>query len=1033
MSELNSKERPAHYPQVVRDQKYWLSLEHYNQDPDFLKLASEEFQDSPLQSKDGEEGWARRDFLKLMGASLALSTAGCIRRPVQKIVPYNKQPEEVTLGMPNFYTSTYQEGAEVYGLLVKTREGRPIKIEGNPSHPLNKGALSARAQASILGLYDPERLKSPKKNIFSEKRSNRDSISISWEDLDKAISEQLKKGQVSVLTGQIASPSTRSVVSEFCLAFKAQHVVWEALGHGEIAQGQKLSYGEALIPQFKLDQARHIVSIGADFLGSWLAPVTFTRQFSEGRKNFSEMNRLVVFDTHFTLTGANADYRYKIKPSQQVLVAMGLLHELVVAQGKSSFANQTSLKEVLQSYSGVSGELGLEPGTFKKIANELWEHRGKSLVLAGGLETQTEEAQALQVAVNLLNTVLENEGKTVVGRASGFSGSGAEGLFNLIGEMKAGQVKTLIIHRSNPIYDSPWGQEFREASKKVEMVIYSGDRIDETGDIAHLVLPDNHPMESWGDSEGVQSPGVFSLQQPTIRPLFDTRSFQLSLMSWAFFNNVGPKRLITYETFYDYLRNFWKEEVFPKHGGGKSFEDFWYEALQNGFVGTSAGSSARSFKTEAFSLLKPKASARSGYELVLYPSIALGDGRMSNMSWLQELPDPVTKIVWDNYMSVSLSTAQKNSWIEGSLVEFTVGGKKLTLPVHIQAGLHNDVMSVAVGYGRTRSGKVGDGVGQNVYPWMEYKSGFLVSSGLAVEVKSLKKKYLLACTQGHHSMEGRQIVVETTLKEFKEGKNGIHKHHIWNLWPGHAYNGHKWALGVDLNSCTGCSACMIACQSENNISVVGKKFVLQGREMHWIRIDRYYSGTPESPETVFQPVMCQHCDNAPCETVCPVLATVHSSEGLNEMVYNRCVGTRYCSNNCPYKVRRFNWFNYAKVVEKPNSLLLNPEVTPRMRGVMEKCTFCVQRIKSAKQVARLEERPLRDGEIKTACQVACPTDALVFGDMNDPESRVSKMFKDDRAYALLEEWHAAPAVRYLTKIRNKDEETSGASHKGGHA
>ncbi|MBL7672554.1 MAG: TAT-variant-translocated molybdopterin oxidoreductase [Bdellovibrionaceae bacterium] len=1017
---------------IERDTKYWLSLEHYQQNPDFMKLASQEFTSSPLQSEDGNDndGWGRREFLKLMGASLALSTAGCIRRPVQKIVPYNSQPEEVTLTVPNFYTSSHFDGSEVLGLLVKTREGRPIKVEGNPSHPLNLGGISSRAQASLLSLYDPERLQGPRKNLFNEKRSNKDTIPVKWEEMDDKVTAQLKRGSVVVLTGSLSSPATRSVVREFCQAFAGQHVTWEPLSHEEIREGQKACYGEALVPQYRIDQAQIIVAVDADFLGTWLQPVAFTKQFAKVRRNISQMSRLISFDSNYSLTGANSDIRFKIKPSQQLSVVMGLLHEIVVVQGKSSFANNSAVKTQLAPYSQAAQQLGVDAALWKKLASDLWEHRGRSLVLAGGLQSLTANQHALQVAVNFLNSVLENDGKTVLGKSGnpGLLASGSE-MVRLIGDMQAGKVKTLIIHGTNPGYGLPSSSGFVEALKKVEMVIYTGDRLDETGDHAHYIIPDNHAMESWGDAETVA--GVYTIQQPTIRPMYDTRSVQLSLMTWAYLAKQGPKRLLDYETFYDYLKNFWKEEIFPaavKAAGktGTSFEVFWGQALQDGYVGSQKDSTARTFKTEAFTQLKipsqtTSQEASSGYEVVLYPTVQLGDGTQSNISWLHELPDVMTKITWDNYVCLSLATAEKNKLKEGALVEVTVGATKQTLPVHIQPGLHDSVLAIPVGYGRTKAGKIANGIGQNAYELMNVKGDSILASGMAATLTATGKIVDLACTQGHHSMEGRQIVVEATLKDYLKQKDAnIHKHHIWNIWSGHAYDGHKWGMGVDLNSCTGCSSCMIACQSENNYPAVGKKYVLQGREMHWIRIDRYYSGTPESPETVFQPVMCQHCDNAPCESVCPVLATVHSNEGLNEMVYNRCVGTRYCSNNCPYKVRRFNWFSYAKLTEKPLNLALNPDVTPRVRGVMEKCTFCVQRIKDGKNKAKLEGRPLRDGEIKTACQVACPADAIVFGDTNDPKSAVSQMMKDERGYALLEEWHAAPAVRYLSKIRNND-------------
>lgn len=1028
--------KKAARPKIEHDNKFWLSLDQYQQNPEFKKLAETEFLSSPLKEEDdsANEGWARREFLKLMGASLAMATAGCIRRPVEKIIPYNKQPEEVVLGVPNFYTTTYFDGSEAIGVLVKTREGRPLKIEGNPSHPISQGGTTARAQASLLGLYDPDRLRAPKKNLFNEKRSNKDGIGISWDDMDKNISEQLKKGAVVVLTGALTSPATRSVVSEFGQAFGAEHVAWEPFTHEEIREGQKSCYGDDLVPGYRFDRAQMIVSLDADFLGAWLTPATFTKQFSKTRKDLGKMSRLVMFDSSYSLTGANADIRVRIKPSQQLDVAMGLAHEIVVNKGRSSYAGNSNAKSVLSAFAGTAKKLGIEEELFKRIADDLWENKGQSLVVAGGLQTLTADAVELQIAVNFLNSILENDGKTVEGRSGNSSlKSSNKELLALIKNMEQGKVKTLIIHRTNPMYALSSSAGFAEAIKKVEMVITTSERDDEVAQAAHYVAPDNHPMETWSDAE--VTAGVFGLQQPTIRPMYDTRSFQLSLMTWAFLANKGPKRLLAYETFFDYLKNYWKEEIHPKQGRGQSFDDFWNQALQEGFVGESVNSSARSFRAEALNQVK-KSKDKTGYELVLYPTIQLGDGSNNNIAWLHELPDPVTKVCWDNYVCVSLATSQKLKIKNGSVVQLTVNNKKIDLPVHIQPGLHDEVLAVAIGYGRTHVGRVGNGVGQNSYELASVSNGNLVYSGQETQVTVLNKTYKLAQTQEHHSMEGRQIVVEATLKDYEKKKEHIiHRHPIWSIWSGHAYNGNKWAMAVDLNSCTGCSACVVACQAENNIPVVGKKYVMQGREMHWIRIDRYYTGTPENPSAVFQPLMCQHCDNAPCETVCPVLATVHTDDGLNAMVYNRCVGTRYCSNNCPYKVRRFNWFNYVKKIEKPLHLALNPEVTVRMRGVMEKCTFCVQRIKEAKNEARIDSRPRKDGDIKTACQTACPAEAIVFGDMNDSESRVSKMFKHERSYALLEEWNAAPSVRYLAKIRNngKESASSDPESKGGHS
>ena len=1027
MSELDSNDN-------TQQSIYWQTLQEYAKDPEFEKLSSTEFASSPLREGSSVSGLERRDFLKLMGASIALASSACVRRPAQKIIPYAKQPEEITFGVSNYYTSNWFDGVEPVGLLVKTREGRPLKMEGLPKHPLNRGALMPRAQAHILSLYDPERLKGPKKNLLNEKRSNRDTINVSWDDADKAIVDQLKKGGVAILTGAVASPTGLQVIADFCQGFKARHFQWELVNHDDLRKGSKASYGEEAVPYYRFDLARLIVSVDADFLGTWLAPTAFTKQFSQGRRDPQTMSRLVVFDSNYSLTGANADIRYRISPSQQLSVVMGLAHELIVKQGKTRFAGVSAIRSQLEPFAQAESQIGMPAHKMKELAENLWAHRGKSLVVAGGLPTQTEQGLALQIAVNFLNSALENEGTTVLKNGFSFHQASHQKLMELKQAMEKGEIKTLIVNKANPLFAAPAQLQFAEAMKKVEMVISTADQLNETAQSAHFVLPESHSLESWGDLHFAD--GLVGIQQPTIRALHDTRSFGLSLMTWAFMANVGPERIRKFETYYDYLRNYWKESIHPKFGKGQAFEEFWDGVLETGFAGSLANSGARSFQVQALNSVQAKTSTAE-LELVLHPSVQMGDGTLANVAWLQELPDPVSKIVWDNHVSLSMRTADRLKLKEGDVVLVKVNGLSIEIPVHIQPGLHDKVAAIAVGYGRAAAGKVGNNVGSNAAPLIAVQGGGFVFSGSAVTLEKTKKNIPLATVAGHSVMSGpaegnRKIVAETTLDSYlADPHSGNHRHKIFSLWSGHQYNGPKWGMAVDLNSCTGCSACMVACQSENNIPVVGKKYVLQNREMHWMRVDRYFVGAPEDAKTVFQPVMCQHCDNAPCETVCPVLATVHSSDGLNDMVYNRCVGTRYCANNCPYKVRRFNWFHFTKNIEQPLHLALNPDVTLRPRGVMEKCTFCVQRIKAGKNKARVEKRAIVDGDIKTACQQTCPADAITFGDLNDPNSAVAKIFKDEpRAYGLLEEFNAAPAVRYLTKIRNNGEKAAHSSSEG---
>lgn len=993
--------------------KYWMSLEQWRNDPDFTKMAEKEFRTSPLQSEDGNDGWARREFLTLMGASLALTTFGCVRRPAQKIIPYAKKPLDVVHGIPNYYASSYVDGHEGLGLLVTTRDGRPTKVEGNPDHPANRGGMSARAHGHILKLYDPDRYTSAKHNLQNEKHTNRETVSVSWEDLDKAVIEQLKKGKVAVMMSTSLSPSTAALVEDFSSATGAKTYQYDEVSYSALSDGQKTSYGLEVVPRFAVDQAKYIVAINNDFLGTWLTPVTFQRQFMGRRKGpTAEMNKLVVFESLLTLTGSNADQRFRIRPSQSLDVIMALLKEIVVVRKQSRYSSDDGVMRTLSGFSKGEAELGVNVA---EVAEELWKNRGQSLVMAGGLGSA--DSAAVQVAANFLNSVLENDGKTVLGNGPSLTSATKNNkldLGDLMTALNGKQINTLIIHGCNPGYSMPPSAKFSEALRGVEMVIYTGDRADETAKFADYVATDHHSMENWGDMQS--HAGVVSIQQPTIRPLYDTRAFQDGLLIWARAMGKGPARVKSSESWYDYLRVHWKDSILPK--AGKAFDDAWVDLLQLGVTEAHAGTaSPRSVASGSLSSVKPIA-RKTGFELFLYPTVGLGDGSLANVSWLQEFPDPVSKICWDNYASFSPKDAKQLKLKEGQYVKLTVGEQSLEAPAHIQPGQADGVVGLAIGYGRKGAGKVADGVGVNAYTLSQWKDGQRLTEGLATEVTLLSRKNDFACTQDHHSMEGRQIVVEETLQDYVKKPGGsVHRHNLTSMWSGHEYKGHKWGMVIDLNTCTGCGACVIACQSENNIPTVGKQNVINGREMHWIRVDRYYTGSPEDPGVVNQPLPCMQCDNAPCEAVCPVAATVHSDEGTNDMIYNRCVGTRYCSNNCPYKVRRFNWFNYTGIQE-PKNMAMNPEVTQRFRGVMEKCSFCIHRIKFTKYQAKLADRDLKDGDVVTACQQSCPTSAIVFGDLNNVESRVRKQFDAPQSYTLLEELNTKPAVRYQVKVRN---------------
>ena len=1030
----NNSAKPAN------DNRYWKGLEQLVDSEKYNELAEKEFLNSPLERDDGPDGVARRDFLKLMGASLAMGAAACVRRPVQKIVPYSTRPPEISPGIANYYSSAIFDGGQSYGVLVKTREGRPVYVKGNPEFPMNKGALSARANAHVLSVYDPDRLKFPRARITGDDFHQRVWNDLDWDKMDELLTPNLSAPGLAILSSSIASPSTQAIINDFNSGFGGKHYVYDAMGTEEVIEANKLSYNSSSYPRYLFERAKMIVSIGSDFLGTHNSPVEYAASFAKSRAPGADMSKFVSFEAMYTLTGANADTRIRVKPSQYLDVVLGLAAEIV---NKNSVSVSAEHKTLLSKYSGVAAKLGMDADLFAEIAKDLWANRGQSIVISADFSTRTADALSLQIATNMLNSLLGNDGKTIDGSSVTHTAmeSNRSALANLIAEMNEGKISTLIIHNLNAAYVLPANSGFVEALKKVKTVIYSGLYMDETAELAHFVCPDHHALENWNDYEF--QTGLYVVQQPTIRPIHNTRSLQSSLMNWAYMLDKGPKRLLEPDSWYTYLKNNWQSSIAKT----ADFAAFWQNLLQKGFYDTKTSArdsfAARSFNSSALSKIKATA-VDAEYELVVYQKIAIGDGSLANIAWLQELPDPVTKITWDNYINVSLKTAGKLNLKEGDVLKLTTATASIELPVHIQVGQHDNVLSIAVGYGRTNAGQIANGVGKNAFALVDYANGQFITAGIAAKVEKTSRKERLACTQGHQYMEGRQIVVEATLAQYLEKPNaGIHRHEKLldpktgtnvSIWPKHEYKGYKWGMAVDQNSCIGCSACVVACQSENNIPVVGKKYVLEGREMQWLRIDRYYSGEVTDPDTYFQPMMCQHCDNASCETVCPVVATTHSPEGLNEMTYNRCVGTRYCSNNCPYKVRRFNWFNYSKgerVLDTP-AAAYNPDVTVRSRGVMEKCTFCVQRISAAKQDAKDMGRGVQDGDIVTACQESCPTNAIVFGNTNDPESRVSKLQKSQRSYKVLEEINNEPAVQYLSKIRNA-KRIKADSHHGEHA
>ncbi len=1014
---------------------------------------AQEFFDKPVETIDmidriDKAGVARREFLTIMGASMAMAGMSCARRPVHKIIPYVVKPAEITPGVANWYASSYVEGGEVMGLLVKTREGRPIKLEGNPDHPINKGVLSARAQASVLSLYDPDRVTAP---VFRDRNSG-SRKPVSWQDLDTEVVLKLKAAasrgaRVKILTGEVVSESQQKLIQILSGALRgAEHVQYEPLAAEDVSEGQALSYGSAVVPRYNFKGAEAILSLGADFLGTWISPTEFAREWARSRKlegqtpGSAKQSRLFVVESVMSTTGANADERIGVRSGDELKVAMALAHEIIVAKKRSRYASDgavgaalmgASIESVAQELAGIEKTHALA-ARMREMAEALWESRGKSLVVAGGPSAQGERALGLQVVANLLNSALENEGKTVDGgsRATPARTSFAK-TAKLVQDMAAGRVDILITARTNPAYTFP-GKTFAEASKKVPLIIAITDREDETALLADVIVPESHDLESWGDA--APRKGVWSLIQPTISPIHGTRSFSETLLAWG--KGLGAGGVGSVKDGYEWVRQYWRDTVQRQAGGSGAFESFWEASLQRGGVFTEAGAGgARSFKTAALSAVPKYTPKASEHVLAVYSSIMAGDGRFANNPWLQELPDPISSVTWDNYIGMAPETAKRLGITQDDVVEVSTQAGKFELPVHVQPGLHKGSLAVAVGYGRTAAGKVGSGAGVSMYGLARVQGDRAVFSGLEAQVRKTGKRYRLATTQWHTSSENRPVLNDITLAEFR--KNPATSAHtdphlrmdpVPSLWPKHEYKGHRWGMAIDLTSCIGCGACMVACQAENNIPVVGREQVRNSRQMHWIRIDRYYSGAPENPDVVFQPMLCQHCENAPCETVCPVLATMHDNEGVNVQVYNRCVGTRYCQNNCPYKVRRFNFFDHWVNYESTMNLAWNPDVTVRTRGIMEKCTFCIQRVRDEKDKAKTKGEKLTDGKILTACQQTCPTDAIVFGDINDPTTRVSKLKNSPQAFRVLEVLNTKPAVSYLTKVRNKEKAEGGAHH-----
>ncbi len=1036
----------------MSDKKYWQSFGERINSEAYQQSSENEFKEE--LSLDGADGKGlldakhpRRDFLKYLGFSTAAAAlaAGC-EVPVKKVIPYVNKPEEIIPGVANYYATTYLAGGDVVSIVAKVRDGRPIKIEGNELSTITRGGTSAKVQASVLDLYDTARLRYPIQIVNGEPKE----VS-TFEAFDKMVGDELATlggAPIVLLTGTITSPTSKEIIASFLAKYPgSKHVQYDADSYSGMLLANEATYGKKSIPSYQFDEAKVIVSLGADFLGTWLSPIEFARQYAKGRKvneKTPEVSKHYQFESIMSLTGGNSDERFTHRPSESGAIALALLAEL--GGGVTAPALDEKLK------TGV-----------KKAASDLIANKGKALVVSGSNNVN------VQIIVNAINEAIGANGTTINWSAPIQWRQGIDSDFtSLVADLDGGKVGALFVYNVNPAYDYYDAEKFKSALKKTKTTISFNDRLDETSELCKYVIPAPHFLESWGDAE--PKPGYFSLLQPTIMPLFKTRPFEESLLKWS-----GSAS--TYE---DYVRAYWMK----KTGSTEAYE----KALQDGVIEPSSSSSSPA--TFSGAKVAEAASAISAIkkgdklELVLYKTVAAGVGNHANNPWLIELPDPITRANWDNYAIVSPKYAKDNWGIDignrrqadkyevhtdKAVVKVKVGSKEILLPALIIPGTHNDVIAIALGFGRQSAdakntadyiGRAVVGVGKNAFPLAMFNGSTIELYAPEVTVETTGETYKVAQVQTHSSYEGRtEVVKEMTLADFKKSPDDIIEEREEELKPyggikdykdkGTLYGGYekpgiKWGMSIDMNSCVACGACVVACHAENNVPVVGKSEVLRYHDMHWIRIDRYFSGNPEdsdSIQTVFQPMLCQHCDNAPCENVCPVSATNHSTEGLNQMAYNRCIGTRYCANNCPFKVRRFNWADYTGADSFPDNqrdhvddvvlmmnddlsrMVLNPDVTVRSRGVMEKCSFCVQRLQEGKLKAKKENRPLKDMEdIKTACQQACPTEAIVFGNVGDKESRIAKTREDNeqRVFYALEELHVLPNVNYLAKIRNTE-------------
>ncbi len=967
--------------------EYWRSLEELAGSPEFQEMMHREF---PKGASEWVESVSRRGFLQLMGASLAMAgMTGCTKLPLEPIVPYVRQPEDIVPGRAKFYATAVALSGYASPVLVESHMGRPTKIEGNDKHPASLGGTDVFTQAALLGMYDPDR----SQTITQNGDVNSWAAFVRETKGPLAVQKGLGGAGIRILTQTISSPTLADQLRAFLKIYpQAKWHVYEPLNRDNVLEGAKLVFGQPVETRYDFTKADVIVSLDADFLyAGYPGNTRYIRDFASRRNPDGKMSRFYAIESTPTSTGAKADHRLPVRAEEVTRLA-----RLIAAGNSGSALNSMSAE--------ISGFL-------TALEADLTKGRGKSLVLAG--DHQPPEVHAL---AHVANTALGNVGSTVFycDPVDANPVNQTESLRDLVADMRAGKVDLLVIKGGNPIYDAPADLGFADAMKnsKIALRIHHGLYQNETSEYCHWHVNETHSLEAWGDARAYD--GTVSIIQPLIAPLYAGKSAH---------ELVSTLSGVSDATGYDIVRAYWQ-----KQHAGPDFEAFWRESLHDGWVeGTTY--SPKSFSAKTPNVPPSAAVDANSLEVNFRRDPSIYDGRFANNGWLQELPKPMTKLTWDNALLVGPSMAQREGLQTKDMVTLELNGRKADLPVWIQAGHPDHSVTIFLGYGRKRAGRTGTGTGFDVYPLRTSATPWIATGGKLTKTGGI---YQLASTQGYQSMETpdgnrRPLVRETTLDEYRKEPKFAQEEQPpreLTLYPNIDYSKEKysWGMAIDLNSCVGCNNCMIACQAENNIAVVGKEQTHRGRHMHWIRVDAYYQGDRDHPKAYFQPVPCMQCENAPCEVVCPVGATTHSTEGLNDMIYNRCIGTRYCSDNCPYKVRRFNFLLFQDWDTEQYKLMRNPDVTVRSRGVMEKCTYCIQRINEHRIDAERADKSIEDGSLQTACQQSCPAGAIVFGNLNDPNSKVTKLKALDRNYGMLADLNTRPRTTYLAEVRNPNPE-----------